>query len=161
MHDYPRHTEDAEPDEAADIYGVFYEGFTGLAGFRDRSDLPFIWEAARWGLKYRFKQLDDAALGAFAEMPEKENLGIIEAIWNSYSTKPFVGNELHHSDIIRMLSTHRFPETIPLMARFVNSCFMREAARQFLVKKTRIDLGDERRWLDWYETHKGQLGVRQ
>jgi hypothetical protein len=65
------------------------------------------------GLKYRFKQLDDAALGAFAEMPEKENLGIIEAIWNSYSTKPFVGNELHHSDIIRMLSTHRFPETIP------------------------------------------------
>ena len=48
MHDYPRHTEDAEPDEAADIYGVFYEGFTGLAGFRDRSDLPFIREAARW-----------------------------------------------------------------------------------------------------------------
>jgi len=36
------------------------------------------------------------------------------------------------------------------MARFVNSGFMREAARQFLVKKTGIDLGgDERRWLDW------------
>jgi hypothetical protein len=41
-HCYPRRTEDAEPDEASDIYGVLYQGFTGLAGFRDRSDLPFI-----------------------------------------------------------------------------------------------------------------------
>jgi hypothetical protein len=142
----------------SDIYGVLYQSFTGLAGFRDRNDLPFIREAALWGLKYRFKQLDDAALGAFAEMPDKDNLAVIEAIWNGYSTKPFVGNELHHFDIIRTLVTHKFPETIPLMARFMNSGFMQEAARQFLVKMTGIDLGgDERRWLDWYESHKGEL----
>src|ERR1035437_652600 len=60
MRYYPRHTEDAEPDEASAINGVLYQGFTGLAGFRDRNDLPFIREAALWGLKYRFKKLDDA-----------------------------------------------------------------------------------------------------
>lgn len=148
-------------DEASDIDGVLYQGFKGLAGFRDRSDMPFIREAALWGLKYRFKQLDDAAIEAFAEMPDKENLGIIAAIWHGYSSKPFVGNELHHSDIIRTLSTHRFPETIPLMARFVNSGFMQEAARQFLVEMTGIDFGgDERRWLDWYESRKREFGDR-
>jgi hypothetical protein len=87
---------------------------------------------------------------------------VIEAIWNGYSTRPFVGNELRYSDIIRTLSTHRFPEAIPLMARFVNSGFMQEAARQFLVEMTGIDLGgDERRWLEWYEFHKGRLGARK
>jgi hypothetical protein len=140
MRYYPRRTEDAEPEEASDIYGVLYQGFTGLAGFRDRNDLPFIREAALWGLKYRFKQLDDAALGAFAEMPAKDNLAVIEAIWNGYSTKPVVGNELYHFEIIQTLVTHKFPETIPLMAQFVNSGFMQEMARQFLVQITGVDL---------------------
>jgi hypothetical protein len=80
MHYYPRRTEDAEPDEASEINGVLYQGFTGLAGFRDRNDLPLIREAALWGLKYRFKQLDDAALGAFAEMPKRVNLPVIQSI---------------------------------------------------------------------------------
>jgi hypothetical protein len=47
------------------------------------------------------------------------------------------------------------------MARFVNSGFMQEEARQFLVEMTGVDLGgDERRWIDWYESNKRGLGVR-
>jgi hypothetical protein len=155
IHYSPRRKDDAESDEASDIYGVLYYGFTGLGGFRDRNDLPYIREAALWGLRYRFKQLDDAALGAFANMPDKDNLGVIEAIWNGYSKKPFVGNELQAFDIIGTLSTHKFPEAIPLMARFVNSGFMQQEARQFLAQMTGVDLGgDEKGWLDWYESHK-------
>jgi len=47
------------------------------------------------------------------------------------------------------------------MARFVNSGFMQESARQFLVEMTGIDFGgDERRWLDWYESRKREFGDR-
>jgi hypothetical protein len=161
MRYYPRRPEDAEADKISDIYGVLYQGFVGLGRFHDRNDLPFIRAAAVWGLNYRFKQLDDAALLAFASMPDKENLALIESIWKQYSSKQFVGNELQPHDIIRTLGTHRFPEAIPLMARFVNAGFMQDAARQFLVEMTGIDLGgDEKRWLDWYESHKRELGVR-
>jgi len=149
IHYYPRRTEDAEPDEASDIYGVLYYGLTALGGFHDRNDLPFIREAALWGVKYRFKQLDDAALEAFAGMPDKANLPVIQSIWSEYSRRPFVGNELHDFDIIRTLNTHKFPEAIPLMAQFVNSGFMQEATRLFLVQITGVDLGsDSKRWID-------------
>ena len=161
MHYNPRRTQDADVDEAADINGVLYYGFTGLGGFHDRNDLPFFREAALWGIKYRFKQLDDAALAAFAEMPDRANLAIIESIWTEYSTRPFVGNELHSFDIIRTLNTHRFPETIPLMAQFVKSGFMEDVAREFLVQITGTDLGsDSESWIVWYESHKRELGVR-
>jgi hypothetical protein len=162
MHYYPRRPEDAEADKISDIYGVLYQGFIGLGRFHERHDLPFIREAAVWGLKCRFKQLDDAALIAFASMPDKENLALIDAIWKQYSSKQFAGNELQPHEIIGTLRTHKFPETIPLMARFVNAGFMQDAVRQFLVEMTGIDLGgDEKRWPDWYETNKGQYGLRQ
>jgi hypothetical protein len=161
MHYNPRRTEDAEADEASDIYGVLYYGLTGLESFHDRNDLPFFREAALWSVKYRFKQLGDAALHAFAEMPDRANLAIIESIWKEYSTRQFGGNELHPYDIIRTLTAHKFPETIPLMAQFVKSGFMQEEARQFLVQITGTDLGsDTKSWTAWYESHKRELGLR-
>jgi hypothetical protein len=115
MHYSIRRPQDAEADEAEDIYGVLYQGFTGLSGFHDRNDLPFIRESALWGVRYRFKQLDDAALESFGKMPDKGNLPVIEAIWKEYSERPFRGNELTPFDVIRALKEHRFPEAIPLI----------------------------------------------
>jgi hypothetical protein len=155
IHDFARRPQDAESDEAEEIDGVLYYGFAGLTGFHDRSDLPFIRESALWGVKYRFKQLDDAALGAFAEMPDKANLPVIEAIWKEYSTTPWTGNELSPFDVMRTLEAHRFPEAIPLMAQFVNVSFAPELAQRFLKEMTGVDFGnDSKRWREWYESHK-------
>jgi hypothetical protein len=148
-----RRPQDAEADEAEDIYGVLFYGFEGLAGFRDRNDLPFIRESALWGVKYRFKQLDDAALGALREMPDQANIPVIEAIWKEYSKKPWIGNELAPFDVMLTLKAHRFPEAIPLMAQFVNVGFAQEMAQQFLRDITGLDLGnDTNAWLEWYKS---------
>jgi len=153
----PRHT---DADRTDDIYGVLYQGFIGLGNFADPDDLPFIRESAVWAVKYRFKQLDDAALEAFGKMPDKDNLPVIQAIWNQYSLRPFVGNELKPYDVMKALEPHRYPETIPLMAQFVNAGFGQQLARKFLVKMTGVDFdGDTKMWLGWYESHKSSLGV--
>jgi len=162
MRYYPSRPEDAEADKTSYIHGLLYQGLIGLGRFRDRNDLPFIREAAVWGSKYGVRQLDDAAHEAFTLMPDRENLALIETIWKRRSSRQSAGNKLQPHDIIGTLSTHRFPEAIPLMARFVNAGFMQDAARQFLREMTGVDLGgDERGWLDWYESHKRELGVRK
>ena len=155
MRYFPRRPQDAGADEADDLYGVLYNGFVALAGFRDRADLRFIRESATWALKYRFKQVDDAVLGAFQDMPDKENLPIIKAIWEEYSQRPFAGNELHPFDLMKALDAHRYMETIPLMALFVNVGFGQDIARRFLVQMTGVDFaGDTKAWTEWYEAHR-------
>ena len=160
-HYYPPRPENADADRISGISGVLYQGFIGLGRFRDRNDLPFIREAAVWGLKYRFRQPDDAALAAFTLMPDRQNLPLIESIWKQYSSRQFAGNKIQAYEIIQALSAHRFPEAIPLMARFVNAGFMQDVARQFLAEMTGVNLGgNERGWRDWYESHRREPGVR-
>lgn len=162
MHYNPRRPEDAEMDAADDIYGILYYGFEGLGDFRDRDDLPLIRESAEWGLKYGFKQLDDAALGAFGKMPDKANLPIIAAIWKEYSEKAWVGNELRPFEVMQALKTHKYPEAIPLMAQFADVGFAQDIAHDFLVEMSGVDFGrDVGKWVDWYRSHKSELEARQ
>jgi hypothetical protein len=150
--------EDLEADQADDISGEMYYGLSGLAKFEDRSDLPFIQETARWALKYRFKQTDDAALDAFRRMPARENVAIIGAIWEAYSKRPFSGNALQSYDVMRALETQPYPEAIPLMAEFVNVSFANEIARKFLVKMTGVDFGgDQRAWMRWWAANQKRV----
>jgi hypothetical protein len=159
---YHSRSEHSEVDEARDIHGILYYGLAGLAGFEDRADLPFIRESALWGVKYRFKQLGDAALQAFYKMPDQANVPVIQAIWDEFSKRPFKGNELQPYDVVRCLVSHRFPESIPLMAQFVNIGFEQEEAREFLVRMTGVDFGgDTKKWLGWCESHKGRMGGRR
>jgi hypothetical protein len=161
-HYSPRRPEDADADHADDIYGVLSSGFTGLSRFYDRDDLPFIGESALWGLKYRFKQLDDAALEAFRNMPDPANLPVIESIWNEFSQEPMQGNELLPYEVIQALDAHRFPDAIPLMAQFADAGFGQEMAQQFLVEMTGADFGNNTKgWLVWYDSHKAALGIRR
>lgn len=151
-----------EADEANGIHGVLFQGFIGLSSFNDRSDLPFIRESALWAVRYRFKQVDDAALGAFGLLPDKDNLPVIQAIWEEFSKRPDRGNELQPFAVMSALNSHRFPETIPLMAQFVNAGFAQDIARRFLVDMTGVDFGgDTSAWLRYYESHKEVLGARK
>ncbi len=155
-HYYPRRQRDAEADEASDIGGVLYSGLAGLKDFRDRSDLPFVREVARWAVKYRFKQVGDAALEIFGSMPDRTNLAVIQTLWVTFSTNPREDSY----EVMKALAAHRYPETIPLMVQFVNVSFASELARQFLVEMTGVDFGgDTGGWLRWYESHKGEQGV--
>jgi hypothetical protein len=147
-----RSRKDASEDRSI---GVVYYGLADLAGFEDRADLPFARESALWAVKYRFMQVSEAALLCFQKMPAKENLPIIAAIWREYSRMPSPGRETPTRDFIAALNNHRFLETIPLMAQFVNATIDQGTARQFLVTMTGVDYGgDEAKWLQWYESHR-------
>jgi hypothetical protein len=162
MHYGTRRPEDADADQASDIYGLLYQGFVGLGSFNDRDDLPYLREAALWGVKYRFKQVCDAVLEAFERMPNRANIAVMRMIWESFSQHQFRGNELHSYSVMKPLAAHRFPEAIPLMAQFVNVDFARELARGFLVSMTGENFGgDSTAWLAWYESNKHRLGVEE
>lgn len=150
---------DTLPGNVQDIYGELYYGLGGLARFQDPTDLPLIRELALWAVKYRFKQTDDAALDAFRDMPEKANLPIIDAIWKEFSIHQHQGNEMLALDVTRALHTHRFPETVPVLAQFLddkNKDFAAEA-QSFLRELVGKDLGpNPKPWLDWYQAQQAK-----
>jgi hypothetical protein len=158
---YPGRPQDtAAADLASDLYGELSYGMEGLANFKDRQDLPLFRELALWAVRYRFKQIDDVALRKFGDMPERENLPVISAIWREFSLHPFRGNELKAHDIILALAAHKYVETIPLMAPFVDAGFMQDAAQEFLRTMTGVDYGnDADRWLAWYDGNKARLAA--
>ena len=133
------------PRSTQDSYGELYSGLAGLADFTDRRDLPTIRNLAMWSLDYRFKQVGDAALDAFRMMPDRANLPVIAAIWKEYSTHPSEGNSLSPLDVTRTLVTHRFTETVPLLAAFLNNPNgdVASEAHSFLVEIVGQDLGKE------------------
>jgi hypothetical protein len=145
---------DSDGKQASEISGELYYGLAGLAKFNNANDLQFIRDLALWGVKNRFKQLDEAAIGAFGQMPDRLNLPVIATIWREYPRTPPGIAGLQPYDFIRALRTHRFPEAIPLMAEFVGSGFEQEVAQEFLRDLTGVNLGDStERWLTWYRSH--------
>ena len=119
--------------------------------YKDRDDLPYIRELTAWAIKYRFKQTCDAALIGFQNMPDKANLPLIDAVWKEFSRRPYEGNELAPYDVSRALCTHRYPETVPLLAPFLEYEFGRSTVQQALREIVGQDLGDRpQAWLDWW-----------
>jgi hypothetical protein len=143
------------PDEIKSIWGELYYGLGGLATFRDRKDLEIVREYALWAVDHRFKQTCDAALSAFRAMPHEANLPVIDAIWREFSSKPYPGNPLSPFDVTRALRTHKFPETVPLLAQLLDNKVAGTEARAFLTEIVGEDLGaDVSAWLEWYAPHK-------
>jgi len=143
------------PNETKVTWGELYYGLAGLASFRDKRDLPFVRKLALWAIDCRFKQTCDAALQAFRDMPDKANLPVIDTIWKEFSTRPYKGNELSPFDVTRALRTHRFPETVPVLAQLLGNDKAGSEARAFLTAIVGQDLGEKpTAWLDWYESHK-------
>ena len=140
------------PDNVKDIYGDIYYGLAGLASFQRRDDLPMIREIARWAVKYGLEQTCEAALDAFRTMPDKDNLPIISLIWEKFPLGRGKGDESFHIDVIRTLCTHKYVQTIPLLAPFVTDGFAGAEAQAALAEIVGRDLGERPQpWLAWYK----------
>jgi hypothetical protein len=140
------------PDPVKDSSGDIYYGLAGLASFQRRDDLPMIREIARWAVEYGLEQTCAAALNAFRTVPEKQNLPVIALIWQSF---PLVrdGNASFYIDVIRALSTHKYAQTIPLLAPFVTDGFAGTEVQAALTTIVGQDLGGTPEpWMAWYRT---------
>lgn len=137
-----------------EIWSELYYGTTGLAYFKDETDLPFIRELGLWAAKHRVKQTCDAALNAFRNMPAKDNLPVIEAIWEEFTECPYKGNELNPFDVARTLRAHKYVQTVPVLVKLLDDPKAATEARSFLAEIVGEDLGpDPLPWLDWYAEH--------
>jgi len=129
------------PTEIKDINGKLFYGLDGLASFKDSSDLPYIRELARWAVKYRFQQVCEVALRAFREMPEKENLPVMEAIWGEFSGEQWKGDRFPPNDMVLALESHPYPEAVPLLVKFLKDGFSGDIARKALAEILGKDSG--------------------
>lgn len=144
------------PENVKDIYGDIYYGLAGLASFQRRDDLPMIRDIARWAVKYGLEQTCEAALEAFRTMPDRDNLPVISLIWKRFPFGSGKGDEIFHIDVIRTLCTHKYVQTIPLLAPFVTDAFAGAEAQAALSEIVGRDLGQKPQpWLDWYKTVSG------
>jgi len=140
------------PDLAVDIAGEIFYGLEGLASFKDSNDNAYIRELALWASKRHLEQPCWAALRIFSSIPDKENLPIIEAIWNAF---PSATNNLVRFTTVMCLQTHKYLEAVPLLVRLLDSKDTRESAHDILSEIAGKDLGeDPRAWMDWYKTQK-------
>ncbi len=105
------------PREIQDAEGEAYYALAGLAGFKDRNDLPYIREVALWAARYHLQQVTEAAVHAFRDMPGAANLPVIKSAMREFLPgKPGIsGLDI---DIERSLCKHQVPETVPLLASF-------------------------------------------
>jgi len=141
------------PDSVKDIYSDIYYGLAGLASFQRRDDLPVIREMARWAVKYGLEQACEAALDAFRTMPDKDNLPVISLIWKKFPLGRGKGDEIFHVDVIQALCTHKYVQTVPLLAPFVTDGFAGADAQAALTAIVGRDLGEKPEpWLAWYKT---------
>jgi hypothetical protein len=72
------------PESLKDLYGEVYYGLAGIASFKARGDLPLIRRVALWAVDNRLEQPCEAALEAFRDMPDPENLVVISAIQKEF-----------------------------------------------------------------------------
>jgi hypothetical protein len=150
------------PGNVKDIYGEIYYGLAGLASFHDRSDLPDIREIARWAVQYHLEQTSEAALGAFRTMPDQANLPVISLIQEKFAIHAVENDtQSFNIELIRSLCTHKFPETVPILAPFVTDSFAGREAQAALADIAGQDLGDSPEpWLSWYRVKYETESVR-
>lgn len=141
---------DTVPQEVQDAYGEVTSLLYGLRGFGDRADLPLFRDGALWALRYGVEQAGEMALGALREMPDKDNLPTIAAIWKAAEGRPSENKEIIRHGVVGALCTHVFPETVPLLAAFVVHPYAGPEVHAALVRIVGRDLGAHpKAWLEW------------
>jgi hypothetical protein len=137
------------PVAVQDSAGDIYYGVAGLTSFRRRDDLPLIRDIARWGVKYEQQQTCEATLDAFRAMPDEENLDVISMISKKFRAN---GGEIFPIDVMEALETHKYVQTIPLLAPFVSVDGWGVQAEAVLTGIVGKDLGPKPGpWLVWYK----------
>ena len=151
-----RHPRDIQwnsmPENVQEIAGGAYYGLAGFAMFQDRNNLPFIRRMAIRTAQYHLEQTAEAAVNAFRDMPDRANLPVIQQIRNEFlpGRKPGMWTVVDW-DTERALCTHKYVETIPLLAPFVADDQMGNEAEGCLQQIVGHDLGrDPKAWVDWF-----------
>jgi hypothetical protein len=140
------------PELIKDATGELYYGLAGLASFANRSDLPYIRDAALWATKYRLEQMADAAVDAFRDMPDPGNLPTIDTVVREFLPGRRAGMWSLYYDAEDALCKHRYPATIPLLTPFLSDSFLTEEVRDCLTQIVGRDLGPEgTAWRNWYK----------
>jgi hypothetical protein len=129
------------------------DGIDGLSGFKDTRDLPYIRSVALAAVRRHYSRTCYAALAAFSQMPDKSNLTVIEEIRRAkVDQSEMVAGVM----IVRTLATHKYPETIPLLAPFLDDKAIAEETERAMTGVTGKDLGPMKQsWLDWFKAQSG------
>lgn len=147
------------PGTVSDSTGYVYYGAAGLTKYRRREDLPLFREIGLWGVKYGMDGPSEAALDAFRDMPDEENLPVIAAIRERFKRGTFgvitdQPDGLLKYETLQALETHIYVKSIPQLVPFLKDDGFGEEAEVALTKIVGRDLGQKPGpWLAWYETH--------
>lgn len=143
------------------IRGKLSCGLEGLRRYKINADLPYIRDLAMWAINIQSISICIKALDAFREMPDKENVPVIEAILQGFSREAILQVCSSEEGMIMTafpaLELHLYPESIPLLVRHLNHEFWGRSMKEALRKIVGKNLGKEpEAWLNWYKTHKGK-----
>ncbi|HTW22534.1 MAG TPA: hypothetical protein VMD78_02985 [Candidatus Baltobacteraceae bacterium] len=147
------------PPHVSDSTGYVYYGAAGLAKYHNREDLPVFREIGMWGVKYGMDQPSEAALDAFRDMPDEENLPVIAAIRERFKRGTYgvitdQPDGLLKFETLQALETHIYVKSIPQLVPFLEDDRFSEEAENTLTKIVGRDLGQKSGpWLAWYEAH--------
>lgn len=138
------------PPVTRSVRAELWSGLRALTAFKARRDLPFIRHVARWSVKYRFRDNADVALDAFYLMPDRANVAVVGALWKEFSTHKFPAYALSPFKVKHTLASHRFPETVTVLAPFLHhkNRDLVQQTRALLVRLVGRDVGSEpRAWI--------------
>lgn len=147
------------PRTVRDSTGYVYYGAAGLTKYRRREDLQLFREIGLWGVRYGMDQPSSAALSAFRDMPDEENLPVIAAIRERFKRGTFgvatdQPDELLEYEAFQALETHIYVKSIPQLVPFLQDGGLGEKAEAALTNIVGRDLGEKPGpWLAWYEAH--------
>lgn len=147
------------PPDVTRSTGHVYYGAAGLAKFHRTDDLPLFREVGLWGIKYGMYQPSEAALDAFRNMPDEENLAVISKIRERFKRGTFgvitdAPDGLLKYETLQALQTHIYIQSIPQLVPFLTDDRFGDEAEDALTKIVGRDLGrTPGPWLVWYQAH--------
>jgi hypothetical protein len=128
--------------------GYVYYGAAGLAKFHRRGDLRLFREIAIWGIKFAMDQPSEAALDAFRDTPDEENLPVLAAIRERFKRGTFgritdSPDGLLKHETLQALETHIYVKSIPQLVPFLKDDGFGDEAENALTKIVGRDLGQK------------------
>jgi len=148
------------------ISNELLSGLIGLGGFNNYKDLNLIQNLTVWALNHGLKNGSKGGILAFRNLPHKKNLFIMERVWEKfgnkkYPEKPIDNHKIRYWDFMYTLEKHSYPESVPLLVKFLNYRANHEKishAQKVLTQIVGKDLGSSPEpWLKWYEKQKKKI----
>jgi hypothetical protein len=143
------------PSKIKDVTGNIYYGLAGFAKYGRRGDLPFIRKMAVWAANYDLEQTAEAAMNAFRDMPDENNLPAIRQVLAKFLPEKLPGMASIDVDAERALCKHHYAQTVPLLVPFLKDDFLRPETESCLADIAGSNLGsDPHAWMEWYKSQQ-------